>query len=124
MRVVELDKFVTRINGEIDECRECENDTNAEPHMRDVARGSRLGLTMAKAIASTLAWNEEERPKGEWKDIVRRYTKSNGCECGQLCRMCSNCNWSYAVTTVGQRFSEYKYCPNCGAKMKKESTDE
>ena len=58
MRVIELDKFVARLNEEIDECHECENDTNAEPHMRDVARGSRLGLTMAKAIASTIAREE------------------------------------------------------------------
>lgn len=60
----------------------------------------------------------EDRAEGEWKDVQRPYETSAGRKGSSPYRLCSVCKWEYPVVTVGQHLKKYKYCPNCGARMK------
>ena len=60
---------------------------------------------------------------GEWIDVQRPYTTSLGAEGKSPYRLCSKCKWEYPVVTVGQHLKKYTYCPNCGAKMDGERSE-
>ena len=50
----------------------------------------------------------EERPQGEWKFIKANEEQTDGYECS-VCKRTYHTRVPY--------FSEYNYCPNCGARV-------
>ena len=63
----------------------------AEADQRGYERGYRFGFELGQKL---------KRPTGKWKEYSGSDAKG--------CSLCGYLNYSY---------SEYKYCPNCGAKM-------
>lgn len=65
-------------------------------------------ITPEKALMNKLK-GEQERPHGEWIFLKANEEQTDGYEC-------SVCKATYH--TKVPYFSEFNYCPNCGAKMK------
>lgn len=64
-----------------------------------------------------------EVKRGRWIEKEQGYTTNLGGKGKKPYRECSICGWDYPVITVEQHFKQYKYCPHCGADMKKEGAD-
>ena len=57
---------------------------------------------------------ESERPHGKWIFIKADETQTDGYEC-------SNCKATYHTRVP--YFSEFNFCPNCGADMRGDAND-
>lgn len=64
-----------------------------------------------------------EVKRGRWIEKEKGYTTNLGGKGKTPYRECSICGWDYPVITVEQHFKQYKYCPHCGADMRKEGAD-
>jgi NADH pyrophosphatase NudC (nudix superfamily) len=64
---------------------------------------------------------EQESKTGHWEEVGDEYIQVydlNGIQsCGDE-RICSECG--FETVFIGEHCSQYKFCPNCGAKMEKE----
>lgn len=83
-----------------------------------IEKAKTLDEYRAQRKAAIQKLGEFEDKQGEWEDAHRPYETLSGRKGTTPYRVCSACKWEYPVVTVGQHLKKYKYCPNCGAKMK------
>ena len=62
-----------------------------------------------------------ERPQGEWIEVKEEvhYDYWSVCECS-LCKH----SWALGELSIEDVKDDYKFCPNCGAEMRKEAENE
>lgn len=77
------------------------------------------GLAGAVGILFDLPSVKPQEPKtGHWEEVGEEYIQVydlNGIpSCGDE-RICSECG--FETVFIGEHCSQYKFCPNCGAKM-------
>ena len=53
-----------------------------------------------------------DKPKGRW--VARIENQGGFTPAGNAVRSCSECGWIFGSHMI---YPNYKYCPNCGAKM-------
>lgn len=85
------------------------------------------GSTECKLGAKMIDWSkrpedcplvEFERPKGNWKG--RRYYRPSTNQYDCEMSLCSECGEEYSYDAeTGISITDYSFCPNCGALMKK-----
>ena len=77
----------------------------------------RHGIKFADAI-NKLPSVKQEPKTGHWEEVSEEYIQVydlNGIpSCGDE-RICSECG--FETVFIGEHCSQYKYCPNCGARM-------
>lgn len=78
----------------------------AQQMMDDTQTADKImtGLFLAEKAVKALSSIQTERKKGKWVD-----------KCS-----CSSCHWIHEDDNGFSLLTNYKYCPNCGAKMEKE----
>lgn len=75
--------------------------------------GKEYDKALAKAMLESLPTAQPK--KGKWKEQAIENVKAAGIEEVQVAK-CSACGL-YHTTPYMYYFSNYKFCPNCGAKM-------
>lgn len=78
-----------------------------------IKEGHEVGYGMAKA--------KFERPQGEWLEVKEKvpYDYWTVCECS-LCKH----SWALGELSIEDVKDDYKFCPNCGADMRKETNND
>ena len=103
----------------LDEIRKVE----CEPGYQHIGEDWAVGLCIAESIVEEAESTEPERKKGKWiYEKINSYTSRTYCsECGSSAPFVYESDDYYGNHAHGET-AKTKFCPNCGADMRLQST--